>query len=588
MLMTRIRASAVTAGGMALLLACGAAAALPPAMDRVPVNAAMVMAVPSLARFEASASAVQKALKVPMDSGPFEELGKVMKLEGLNKAGSAAMAFLPGPDGHIDFDAAEPPMVMIVPVSDYAKFVGSLGGDAKGAVTQVKFEDSNSPAFAKNLGGGYAAIGPVKELVEGFEGKAGNAAAHTKALGPAGSAVADASDLVFVANLVALEPKLREGMEEMKGQMEMMGAMAGQEIGNGLAIVDAVMNGILRDGQAGVIGFNAKEAGFTFEAAAQFKEGSPSAALLSAKGAASGLLSRVPNQPYLFTVAMDMSAPGIKQIFRNMSAMTAKAGGEDASGMMAAMVKSIDSMDGMVFQWGNTPAMMGGGLFANAMAYVKTSNAAGYTGAMKDTFTALNGKTVSGMKYQASYKPGSKDVGGVKVDEWSMRMQADPNDPNAQQMQMIQMSMFGMEGGPSGFISPAEGGVIVTYSKNSALMQQGLDAAKGGAGLGADAGVKAVAAMLPADRSMEAYVGVKNILDMVLGFAAMMGGGGPNVQIPADLPPIGIGGTMNGGGVRLTTFMPAKVVETFRAMADEMRGEGMDHDAVPPPPPPGR
>lgn len=571
-MINRTTAAACVAGALFLPTAL----ALPPASDRVPASAAMMIVVPSLERFEATANLLQTTFGMEMDSGPFEGLAMAMGLEGLNKAGSAALAIIAGPAG-LDFESEVPPMILVVPVTDYAKFVGALGGDGGAPVTEITIDPDQPKGYARNLGGGFVAMGPVRELVEGFKGQAGQNAAHDRLIGPAGKAVADSSDVVFIANLASLEPKMREGMEEFRGQMEMVGMMTGQNMAGNLAVMDAVMGGILRDGQAGIIGFSATDAGMKLDLAAQFKEGSPSAGYFGAKGNTGGLLSRVPSQPVLFALALDTTSAGIKKIFRDMTDITTKIDPDaaEAAGMTAAMMKSIEKMDGMVFQWGASPAMMGG-MFVNALSYVKTSDPAGYTAAMKQTMTAMNGKTIQGLTYQTTYKSAARDVGGVKADEWALRMQADPNDPNAQQMQAMQMGLFGMEGGPSGYLAPAKDGLVMTYSKNSALLEQALNAAKGSGGYGAEAGVKTVAAMLPAGRTIEGYIGVKSILDMVIGFAAMMGGGPVDMQVPADLPPVGLGGTTDSGGVRLAVFVPGQVIQTFKEFVEQMEGGGDD------------
>lgn len=566
------RTSARVAGVVGMLLACGAAQAGPPVLDRVPENAGMVFAVQSLGRFQAAKKMLADTLQEPMTEGPLGVLDNVMAMKGLNAEGSAAVAFLPGPDGKIDFDAAQAPAVFIVPVSDYKAFVAGMGGQPAGVTEFTIDQEGGVKGFAKDLGGGYAALAETRALVEGFKGDGGHAAANDKMLGATGQAVADSADLMFICNLPVLEPNLRQGLESMQEEMKNVAAASPQEMGSAIAMLDGISTGILRDGQSAVIGMAAKESGFHVDFAAQFKEGSPTAGYFAAKGAATGLLSRLPNKPYLVAMAIDTSAPTIKKFFKAASEFAIAAQGAEANpGMMGSMLKSIDSMDGMSFEWGSVPSLMGSGFFTNTLAYIKTSKAADYTAAMQQAFTDLNGKTVQGFEYQTAYTKEAKDVAGVKVDEWSMRMIGDPNDPNAQQMQMVTMALFGPQGGPGGFIAPAEGGVVATYSKNSAMMEEGLKAAKGGEGLGADPGIKMVGAMLPADRTLEAYVGVKHILDMVSGIGIIQ------VQVPEDLAPIGISGSLNQGGARFAWFVPRQVVETLRQLGGPPGGDdGMD------------
>ena len=568
------RPSARLTGLFGIVLAAGAALAGPPVLDRVPENAGVIIAVPSLTRFQAATKMLSDTLQFNAgEEGPLKDLAQLMTLKGLNAGGSAAVAILPAQDGSFDFEAA-PNTVIIVPVTDYSQFITGLGGSAAGVSAFTIPGQEDGSGFAKDLGGGYAAMGETKEVLDLFKGDAGHAATNDKLLGGIGRAVADNADIVIIANLPALEPKLREGADQMHAEMENAAMMSGQEMGGAILMMDTITNGLIRDGQSGVIALAAKESGFHVDFAAQFKEGSPTASYFTAKGAANALLSRIPNKPFFLALGIDTTAPGIKQFFKQATELSMKAQGDQAvPSMMASMVKTIDTMEGCAFEWGAVEALMGG-LFTNAVAYVKTSDPAGYTGAMRESFAQMDGKTVQGFQYQTAYKAGVKDVGGAKVDEWSMRMNADPNDPNAQYAQMIMMTLFGQQGGPGGYIAPAGGGVVLTYSNNSAIMDEGLKAAKGGDGLGADPGVKMVAGMLPADRTIEAYIGVRSILDTVatMGFIP--------IEVPADLPPVGISGTLNHGGVRFAWFVPTRVVQTLRALdqgeggADEMMEDG--------------
>jgi len=153
-----------------------------------------------------------------------------------------------------------------------------------------------------------------------------------------------------------------------------------------------------------------------------------------------------------------------------------------------------------------------------------------------------------------------------------MKFQVDPSNPAAQQIAQVQMMFFGPTG-MNGYIAPAKDGVVVTYAKNSDLMTRALDAAKNGHGLSEDAGVKTVAANLPADRTLEVYIGIRSILETAQGFMGMMGGGGANFNVPADLPPVGIGGTTDSGGMRASVYVPTQVITTIKAFGDSMKGE---------------
>jgi hypothetical protein len=244
-------------------------------------------------------------------------------------------------------------------------------------------------------------------------------------------------------------------------------------------------------------------------------------------------------------------------------------------------LESIDKIDGLAFCMGQTPALMGG-LFLNTSMFAKTSDPAGYIKQMKDGFGNMNGKTIQGMTYLSNYESGGGKVGEKAVDAWTMKMTPEKDNPKGAQIAQAMMMMFG-PGGLGGYVAATDNGVVLTYGKNSDLMGKALEAAKSNSGLNADAGVKAVAAQLPSDRSMEVYIGVKSIMDTVIGFMGMMGAGPANFNVPADLPPIGTGGVAQGGGMRFSTFVPTQVLTTFKALSDSMKA-GDDAEPAEPAP----
>jgi hypothetical protein len=279
-------------------------------------------------------------------------------------------------------------------------------------------------------------------------------------------------------------------------------------------------------------------------------------------------------QGFLFAMTMDTTSPAIKSALKK--AVEASKADPESAKLFAAInpLESIDKVDGVAFCMGQTPALMGG-LFLNTTMFVKTSDAAGYSKMVKDALGAMNGKTTQGLTYTTGYEAGKVKVGDKSVDEWSMKFQMDPNNPAAAQVGQMQMMLFG-PGGMGGYSAQTESGVVMTYAKNSDLMGRAMEAAKSGSGLTSDAGLKDVQSQLPADRSFEAQIGVKSIMETVIGFMGMMGGGPANFNVPQDLPPIGLGATGASGGVRMTMFMPSKVMQTFKALGDSMNegGEG--------------
>lgn len=567
-------------------MACSAWADLPAALDRVPGDAVVAVSMKDISRLHGQFVKFKEATGITADLGMAEQL---LETPGLNKSGSAALVLM---SGEAEGEDGPGPMVLVVPVSDYGAFVKAFGGNGEDKLATLTMPDDMdlggaTQAYAKDLGGGYAALGPVQQVIEGFEGGAGHASAHKKALGPVGTRVADASETIVVANIEKLGPKIEEGLAGMKDQMGMAMAMAGpqaEQMQKSMEIMEAMVRAVVRDATVTIAGVGFDEKGVTVDMGAQFKEGSPSHELFQSKGTAAKLFGKLPAQPFLFAMAMDISSPGIRSLMKEAAAMNAGAAGAPP-GMMGNLQASLDNVDGLAFQMGATPGLMAGGLLANSMAYYSTKDADAYVEKMKEMTESVSEQKIEGMTVTSSYTPGALEVSGVKVDEWSVQMQVDPNSEQAMQMQQAQMMMWGMGGGPSGYVAAVDGGVVMTMSKNQVLLGSAIDAAKGNAGE-ADALLKEVAAQLPEARTFEGYIGTKSVLDTIAGFMAMMGGGG-NFQVPAQLAPVGMGGRTDEGGVQIRTYVPASVIKagvdmSKSAGAGEMEEEAPEEEGKPP------
>src|SRR6185295_2003971 len=111
------------------------------------------------------------------------------------------------------------------------------------------------------------------------------------------------------------------------------------------------------------------------------------------------------------------------------------------------------------------------------MMYTSTKSPAKIMEMTKETYTKLSGQSAQGVKLTASFTPDAKEVAGVKVSTFSMKMESDPNDPNAMAIGMFQQFLVGGDGGISGMIAPAEGGIVQTMSMNTPLLTDAMASA---------------------------------------------------------------------------------------------------------------
>lgn len=593
----RTRTLCFSAAALALL-AGQARADLPPALDRAPANVPVVVAVRNADKFVTSLDNLIKLVAPNANAEGGEMLGEIrtaLAYQGVKKDGSFAIAVTsmpkpPAADAGM-VEQEEPDAVVLIPVSDAAGFIKGMGGEGAKGVVELKgpkdAKDWEGPAFAKDIGGGYVAMGKKKDAVEKFEGKGGNLAAHKTALGAQGNKLADHSDVLIIANMPLLSEQIKAGMDQSMQQMSMMAAMAGGGAAEGqdpTKNIKEAVEGYMRDATVGIVGVGIDDGGIWLDFGSQFKEGSEWAGICQGKGKPGALLAALPNQPFLFALAADTSSAGVRSLLKKFTAMGIQQG--QAPGMMDTMMGMMDKITGTSMMIGATPSIMGGGLLANSVQYISTTDAPAYTGAMKKSFEEMNGKTISGTTIQSKYEPAAVDVGGTKVDRWSMLMQVDPNSPTGMQMQQAMMMMYGMGGGPAGFMSTVDNAVILTFANNTPLMTMALDTAKKKNGVSEDAGLKAVGAKLPADRHVEMYLGTKSLIETINGFMAMMGGGATYTP-PADLPPIGMGAAMDNGGIQFRTFVPTGVFkaagEMVKAMEAAQKGEMGEEGEAPAP-----
>ncbi|HYE02644.1 MAG TPA: hypothetical protein VD963_05355 [Phycisphaerales bacterium] len=580
--MNRLRGLVVGAG-LALGMSAASVLALPPVLDRVPADAAFIVTAPSLDRLDKGLSTISTSLQLPM---PVPGIRQMLQMGGIEKGVDGArplVIFLTGPKaGQSPEEWREshdkPPMVLLVPTSDYAALVSNFAGAQPGAgVTEVDIQ--GEPGYIKRVGDDYAALGPIREVVEAFTPAKGASAEHQRSMGQAVSDIVDKSDVTFVANMAVLRPilgpQVDQAFEEMAGQMAMMGG------GGNIEGMQTFVKSFLDESRVAAMGVRVDGAGLMMDMGASFTEGSGFAKTFSTAGDASALLGKLPNQPYLFAFAVDLSSAGLKDFARRMAG--SQPGMEEMRGLITTQ---IDAVDGQAVSVGSAPgAMFGGGLLLNTVAYIKTRNPAEYLEKTKTLMAQMSGKEMEGMTFTTEYQPGATTVNGVEADAWSMTVQPDEEGEGAAAAQQMMMMMYGGAGGPSGYIAKAEGGVVQTFSKNSVLLGAALDAAKGNNTLAGDAPRAQVAERLAPGRILEAYVGMRTVAEMVLPMVGMMVPGVGDIKVPENLPPIGMGLGAQGGSARASVFVPMPVMKLMSDIAkaaqqadDEMEEEDEEAD----------
>jgi hypothetical protein len=535
-------------------LASQATAQLPPVMRHVPPDALATVVIPSIDQLDRSVSGVTAALEMPAAASPKQMLAMMGLREGVDFTRPVAIVI----GGNV-MEMGDDAVVLLAPTTDYAAMIAQFQPEQQNGLDA--FEMNGTRAFAKPLADGYALIGPSADVISNFEGGM-DAGAMADAVGRAGLAVAEKSDIYIVANMPAIAEMVRPMLAEARGELAQQGAalaaMSGQDpeqfVQQMMASFDFIDEFMAQAGGS-VVGASAGPLGVSFDKAVSFRDGTQMAGWFGAPGDSSRLLQRLPDKPFLLAGAADLSSPGMQDAMEAY-AKFAKGAALGMPGLENIdMEAALTNLNGYAFSAYQNPAGLMGGLFAGAMVFVDSDDPGALRGFIRDTLATLG--NMEGAPFTTRFNEGAVEVNGGTADSWGMTVQPDPANPmGAQAMQL----MFGPGGGPSGLLATVEGGVLMTYSQNSQSLADAMSANAENS-LGGNQLLAQVAANLPEPRTAEMYYGVQSILEQVTPFLAMFLG--PMDVMPDEpLPPVGMGISTGAGAFHLGVFVPMPVIRT--------------------------
>ncbi len=547
------------------LIALPAIAGTPAALDRVPADTQAVVVVPDLGELLNDINSINVLLG---DQGePMINLvtSMVRGMPGVNLDGSMA-AVLSMEDGQ-----EEPDVVMLIPVSDFEAF--TQGRDAQQGVVEFPVGDGQT-MFVRDAGGGFAVFGEIAEDVRDYNANAGNLTAHTAMLGKSGGRVADHNDIFVYINIAQFGDEIEMGLDEMEAQGEMVEMMGGAEAAQGFDQMLNAVQTIASDAMSFSMGLSFDQlTGISFDFGLQFKDASSTAGYLSNNGNAGKYFNNVPNMDYFMAASYDMSGAGIQKFMGEYGQWMKKM---DATGMFEAMNvdQLMGGLKGGIQIMGASDNIMGG-LFNNMLYYAEVENPGAYIDAMRDLTKGMGESEElkqTGMAMNASVDAEPTEINGVKA--YGYQMQMDMSQMNGMDAMggaspaMIMQMIFGGEG-PSGYLAQSgENGLLMTMSRDAAMLSKAAKAANGENTLAGSAAIKQTAAMLPDNRVMEMYIGADHLANTA-GPMLMMFGILPEFEPVESLPPLGMGLTADGGGMLFRTVIPMQTIgKAMQVMTD--------------------
>ena len=601
------------------------APALVTLFDAAPAGAEVVWAVPTLRGFSDRVAAFAAETGIEVHAPDFADALGAIKREmglpqGLDDDGSLLVAvtgLATAMEAQLDDDPGndniEPSAVLLVPVSDYNAFITGLGGDPAADTTAVTL--NRNQGFARKVPG-YAVIAPTAQAAAAYAPGAGGAVV-AQAVGPhAAPWFEDGQSLVYI-DVAALAPTLKAaialGMDEMQNELQNGDPTQAALMAPMMTAYAGLANGMIdgTDKLALTLDLDAEGLGVTM--GGRLNDGSDLASMLRAPGqdgAAEGqppLLTRLPDQPFLFAAAADLTrwdTEALGEAVRGVAAELKDAAGDadaDAVGglpieqmvdlytEMMQVAPDANAM-GSVMYAPDAAAMMSGGFF-NQLSVTQTPNADATLDRQKAVMAKMNDLKIpmpamnggaapadgaaNEMSFETTYTENALEIDGTRVDQFQVKTVLPP----ALMQQFGPMAMVMGNAGTGGYLAAKDGYVLSTTVTDAQLVSRGLAALKTDDGLGATASLANLRdSQLPQDASMEAWLSVRGIANTVNPFLLMFAPGGGQLNVPADLSPIAMGGAGDPEGMVLRLFVPTDVVRFGVDTLDQFAPKPIDNE----------
>lgn len=563
------------------------------ALNLAPADTEMLVIVPDMARLSDRLAAMSEELTLPYPDlddalGAFKR--KSGMLDGVNDAGVMMMAI----DGLERIEAADasPRVRVLMPVSDYAAFVGQFGGDAAADVAELQLAGGER-GYAKKLDG-YALFTGGREAVADYTPGQGAEGLLAKIGALGGGALADADAAAVIdltqtadANPQLVEAGLRLASDTLKGLMRPPAppandaqplrnrrprpAAGGNDASTGAALgqfgslfTNLTENQMLRDGLtammdesegmvlAGELGRGDTAVTLAF----QLKEDAEASTIFKSSSDETGkLLGALPDRPYLLAVAADGEAMDMPALLNLVVADAADAGPiVRLKAQALPLAEQINAVAAAIY----TPAdnAIYSGSLLNAAVHYRVDDGPKFIEDLTAYFHGLNQLDAGpdGTTYQSDYMANALRLADdVSVDQFKLNPIIPPSTLRAMPLttQVLLSSMFPM----NGYVAAKGNDVVLVTSLDTQQISRALEALDQKAGLGSAADIAGRRdRTMPPGAVMETYVSVSGLAG--LGDLVLPTLGLPGLPPAGDPPPMSLGIGVEGRSVAFRLDLP--------------------------------
>lgn len=565
----------VVAVALLMTMSSGASAQV---LQQVPSDALVVIKIRNLQDVSTKASGLMQAMGVanlnPAMADPLASLQQQTGIaNGLDKNGDIAVyipaTFLDDPE------AEQKPAVMLWPITDYKAFIGNFPeAETEGGITTFTMGENPTESYAADWGK-YAAIAQQRDLVAKKPANAG-----LKASGLTAKEL-DTKDVTFYLNVGPARAKLLPKLKEQRPKVlaEVQAKLSEDEAKKKyVPLVTAVVNRgmdlaeqLLNETNAATYGINFTNEGINTTAMAEFDPKSQlGQRAAQIKGTNDPMLTGLPEGKYLAFGGSQIDSKVVSAIINDLvgpiEGELTKLGDEGK-----AVATYIDAIKKMVAAGNSSrfgaiaPTGQLGQESLMQVISVAYGDAKALLEAQKqmfqvaDEFTAITGG--GQVQSKTTITPNAKTVAGVELDQFQSVISAQGDGAEAAQMNQMMSMMYGPNGMTAFTGIIGDKALITVQGASDALLEKAVTAAKANENvLGKLPGVTMVNKQLPQSRNIVMYVPLDTIVTTGLTYAQQFGM--PiQLQLPADLPPLGFTGGAEGSAVRFDSHVPAQLVQ---------------------------
>ena len=565
---------------------------LPAALALIPADAQAVFIVPNLAAFKQKVALINQELD--MDSpGMADVLTEFRHIAGIRKGLDENGALVVATSNLSKMtDESQPVAVMLVPVSDYAEFVGNYGDAAASGTTVLNMPWGQAIHCRKSST--YAVLSARKDVVDSYQpGDGGSRFAGIEA-GFASTYLAK-SDLTILIDIQALGPLLGGQFEAMvKAGQEMLDTAPPAVVGMtgraaktmSVVAIDAV-KAILRDTDLAAITVDVGEDGLGLSLVVQFKPGSKLTKMFR-KSDANGrgdTLAKFPADPYMLAAAVNWSTLDVAKLVDVTKASLKAHDLEWLADVVERQVSvslwskirrscTVDYLPEQLDVFNPAAQVTGSGatIFEteDPGAFVTAFKA--YVIGMNDTHLELpalpgpSGKVPVDappikIRMSSFYSPNAQVIDNVQIDQWEITHDV-PFQLMATVGPVVNAALMAGRA-KRGFLAVVDKLVIVTSTDDDELLSRILTAVKQNKGVGSDRGLIMVRSHLPADATYRGYIGVNDVMASVReSLSAIMTEEALAWMDTEDLPPVGWALALSDVGAVERIFLPMSVMRT--------------------------